>query len=184
MGDEDATLAGEMREIHQEAFLVAFCVHGTLTAAAAQIKQDRRVHYRWLKEDPTYPERFKTAKEAFADKLESEALRRAHDGVDRVRFSAGKILVRPDGTAWVEKEFSDTLLLAMLKAHRRELYGDRASLEHSGPDGGPIRQEVKADVSPEFVAAVLGHLREAGHADAAGDPAEPLDPGGPEEAEQ
>lgn len=131
-GPRGHTQATVHMEADQAAFLAAFTVHGTITAAATQIGHDRDIHYRWLREDPDYRERFAGAREGFADKLEAEALRRAHDGVDRIRFSAGKVIRREDGTPWIEKEFSDTLLLAMLKAHRRELYGDRTAVEHSG----------------------------------------------------
>ena len=40
------------------------------------------------------------------------------------------------------KEYSDHLLLALLRGKRRSVYGDRQVIE--GPDNGPIKVEVSA----------------------------------------
>lgn len=172
-----------MRVARMEAFLAAYAVHGNVTAAADAVQINRGAHYAWLTEDDAYAERFQQAKREFADLLVERARQKALEGVRRYVISAGKLVIGLDGQPLVETEFSDTLHLALLKAKLPDEFRDRATLEHGGLGGGPIRQEVKADVSPEFVAAVLGHLRDAGHADPAGDPGQPLDTGGSQEAE-
>ena len=126
------TLAGETREAHQEAFLAAFRVHGTITAAAKQVELQRDVHYRWLKEDPGYPERFEDAKGAFADRLVAESVRRAVEGTERYVVSAGRLVTDKEGEPLTERQYSDTLLALLLRGHRPEVYGDRQKIEHSG----------------------------------------------------
>ena len=119
-------------EADQGAFLAAFAIHGTITTAAKQIGHDRDIHYRWLREDPTYEERFLAANEQFADTLVAEAVRRARDGYERYVVSAGRLVTDKEGVPLTERQYSDTLLALLLKAHRRELYGDRTAVEHSG----------------------------------------------------
>ncbi len=72
-------------------------------------------HKQWLLKFPAYAERFAEIKERFVDGLETVAIARA-------------------------KEKSDMLLIAMLKAHRREVYGDRSQLElQASLDKPPIQ---------------------------------------------
>lgn len=64
-------------------------------------------HKKWLEEYPIYKKRFEEVKEMFVDGLEVVAIQRA-------------------------KDKSDSLLTLMLKAHRREVYGDKSEIEHKG----------------------------------------------------
>ena len=131
-GPRGRTQATEHMEADQGAFLASFAIHGTITAAARAIGHDRDIHYRWLREDPSYKARFDAANEQFADGLVAEAVRRARDGCDRYVVSAGRLVVDDEGKPLMEKQYSDALLALLLKAHRRELYGDRTAVEHSG----------------------------------------------------
>ena len=67
----------------------------------------RSYHLKWLEQYPIYKKRFEEVKEMFVDGLEVVAIQRA-------------------------KEKSDSLLTLMLKAHRREVYGDKSEIEHKG----------------------------------------------------
>lgn len=77
------------------------------------------------------------------DKLEQEADRRAMEGV-----TTGVFLYKDK--VFPKKRFSDTLLLARLRALDPERYADRSKVEHggrvgnehSGPGGGPIQVEI------------------------------------------
>lgn len=150
-GPRGRTQATEHMEADQAAFLSAMAVHGTITAAAKQIGHDRDIHYRWLREDTTYRERFDAANDQFADTLVAEAVRRARDGCDRYVVSAGRLVTTVDGEPLTERQYSDTLLALLLKAHRRELYGDRQQVEHSGE----VRtiQGLLSDLPPDGPAA-------------------------------
>jgi hypothetical protein len=60
-----------------------------------------------------------------ADLLEDEAFRRAHQGIDKPVFQ-GKELVG------VIREYSDTLLIFLLKGCRPDKYRDRVDTRQSG----------------------------------------------------
>jgi hypothetical protein len=184
MGDRPRRVSARKRR-----FLKAIASMPNVSAAARAAGVARGTPYRWAEEDENFKAAWEEAEQEGIDRLEAEAWRRAHDGDIDYVVSQGKLVYITDEASGERKPLvkrvrSDALMTLLLKAHRPERYRDRQSIEHSGPGGAPIRQEVKADVSPEFVAAVLGHLRDAGHADPAGDPPEPVDTGRPEEAEQ
>jgi hypothetical protein len=65
-----------------------------------------------------------------ADQLEQEARRRAHDGVRKPVYQGGKRV------GYIQ-EYSDTLLIFLLKGLRPEKYRER--FEHSGAGGGPLQ---------------------------------------------
>ena len=109
----------------QRAFLAAFRETGNVCLACEVAKVGRSSHYRWLAEDPAYREAFDQAKEDAADILEAEAFRRAVDGVEKpVGWYKGK----PGGYV---REYSDILLIFLLKALRPEKYRDRLNLRGS-----------------------------------------------------
>ena len=60
-----------------------------------------------------------------ADQLEHEAIRRAVDGVDRPVFFKGRQIA-------MLKEYSDTLLIFMLKGLRPEKYKERYQIDVTG----------------------------------------------------
>lgn len=144
----------------QAAFLAAFIATASVTKAAKAARIDRALHYRWLDEDPDYPAKFKTAAEQAADVLESEAVRRAHEGVDEplvyqgrftykqrpLKNSDGDPVLGVDGKPRMEdygkplavRKYSDGLLQFLLKGFRPDKYRERVSAELAGPGGGPI----------------------------------------------
>lgn len=63
--------------------------------------------------------------------LEDEAVRRAHEGINKAVRYKGKIV-------GYETEFSDSLLIFTLKGGKPEKYKDRATFEHTGKDGKPL----------------------------------------------
>ncbi len=74
-----------------------------LSCAAAGIK--RRQVYRWRDKFATFAKEWIDAKDDAVDKLDAEAWKRGTDGK------------------------SDRLLMFLLKAHRRDVYGDRQELD-------------------------------------------------------
>ncbi len=83
---------------------------GVIGRAFDEAGVNRSYHLKWLDEYPLYKKRFEEVKEMFVDGLEMVAIQRA-------------------------KEKSDSLLTLMLKAHRREVYGDKAEINHTGVKG-------------------------------------------------
>ena len=41
------------------------------------------------------------------------------------------------------REYSDTLLIFMLKARKPDVYRERASIEHTGANGGPLEHAIQ-----------------------------------------
>jgi hypothetical protein len=133
----------------QRAFLIAYARVGTVTRAATAARVDRATHQNWMKypgpPGEAYRLAFEQAEAMAADILEDEARRRAVEGLVRYQFDrAGNPLMFP-GTKkpYYELEYSDTLLLAQLKANRPDKYRER--IEHTGKDGGPIQVEPVVD---------------------------------------
>ncbi len=102
--------------------------------AAQKAQCGRTMHYEWLKKDPDYPALYADAMEQAADRLEQEALRRAVVGLRRLKFGKdGVPLVDPEtGQPYVEYEYSDTLLIFLLKGARPEKFRERYEHQHSG----------------------------------------------------
>lgn len=55
-------------------------------------------------------------------------MRRAHEGVKKAVYYKGKVV-------GYETEFSDSLMITMLKATDPEKFRDRSDNRHSGPNG-------------------------------------------------
>lgn len=81
----------------------AFRKYQTIKHAAAAIEVHRTTIHRWKRTDPEFAAAMEDAEEDGTDDLEREAIRRAKDG-------------------------SDTLLIFLLKARRRERYGERPTM--------------------------------------------------------
>ena len=113
-------------------FLEALATGASITAAARSAGVDRRTPYKWRDGDTAFDEEWVSHFEAGTDVLEDEARRRAVEGVKRPIYHAGK-------RVGYVMEYSDKLLIDQLHARRPEKYRERQAIEHSGPDGGPIR---------------------------------------------
>lgn len=103
------------------AFLTAFAELGTITHAARAAGIERRSHYDWLESDPAYPSAFAEAQHQANDALVREARRRAVEGVDKPVYQ-GKELVG------LIREYSDTLLIFLLKGALPDVYRDRVEM--------------------------------------------------------
>lgn len=94
----------------------------------------RRSVYAWRDTDPEFAQRWTDAREAYVDKLEAEAYRRAVEGTEKGVWHQGV-------QVGAERQYSDSLLALMLKAKRKREYGDSSKVELSGADGGPVKVE-------------------------------------------
>jgi len=97
---------------------------------------DRMLHYRWLLEDPEYVTQFMVAKERGADALEDEAIRRAHEGMETDKTRPG-----PNGEPVVIRQYSDLLMIFLLKGMRPQKYRD--NVEVTGAGGGPVTAAIQ-----------------------------------------
>lgn len=114
-------------------FLDALMACGNVTKSAEATKISRQEWYREKDENEAFAKAWDEALKIGADGLEDEARRRAFEGVSEPVFYQGNV-------AGHVQKYSDTLLIVLLKAHKKELYGDK--LEMTGKDGAPLVQPV------------------------------------------
>lgn len=106
-----------IRHAKKRAFLAAYSQVGTITHAAKAAGVDRTLHFHWMKTDEEFADAFAQARESFADELEFEAMRRARHGVQQDVFYKGVKIA-------TKRDYSDALIIFMLKGARPEKYGD------------------------------------------------------------
>jgi len=113
----------------REVFLETLAKTGNITLSAKKAKVDRANAYRIRGEEKEFAEAWDNALADSGDLLEQEARRRAAKGVRKPVYQGGKLV------GYVQ-EYSDTLLIFLLKGAKPEKYRER--FEHSGPKGGAI----------------------------------------------
>jgi len=121
-------------------FLAALTEANSIGKAAAAAGIGRRTAYDWRDKDPDFAAAWDVAYEVGTDNLEDEATRRGRDGVDEPVYYQGAVC----GTI---RRYSDTLLLAQLKARRPDKYRERTSTELTGKNGAPLFPHVHVTFS-------------------------------------
>lgn len=142
-------------------FLAALRTSGNVTIAAEAAGYARRSVYEWRDADPDFSAAWDDALGEAADRLEIEARRRAHDGIDEPVVSGGKLVmvdepvINPEtGEAMtvrvplLVRKYSDTLLIFLMKGANPEKYRDRQQVEHTGQIGYKV-YERSDDFDPE-----------------------------------
>lgn len=112
---------------------------GNVTLAAEACGLSRARAYQIRESDQAFADEWDAAEAEAADRLEAEAWRRAVEGVDEPVFFK-------DEQVGTIKKYSDTLLVTLLTAHKPDKYAKRTKNEHTGKDGGPIEEVVRADI--------------------------------------
>jgi Bacteriophage Sf6, terminase small subunit-like len=129
--------------IKEAAFLEVLSTNGgNVVRACADTGFSRNAAYQWRADDPEFAAKWDRAVEIGTDALEDEAPRRAHDGTEKPVFQQGKQV----GTV---REYSDTLMIFMLKARRPDRFKDRVANEFSGRVGTYVVAAPEEDESPE-----------------------------------
>jgi len=122
-------------DTNQRAFIAAYTHCASVSESARIVGLDRKQHYEWLKADPRYRAAFEAEADQAAQSLEDEAVRRALDGVRRPMYYRGKPVRSGRGRASrpvYEVEYSDQLLVLLLKRFRPQLYREHTVTEVSG----------------------------------------------------
>lgn len=118
---------------------LAICAqYDTITAAAQAAEVPSSTLKLWIRTDPVFASAWAEAREAAADRLEQEIIRRAADGYLEPVYYQGKQV----GTV---RKFSDLLAIFALKAMRPEKYRER--------------HDVAVTVTAEMVRSRLAELR-------------------------
>ena len=125
--------AQNMEPGRQDALIATLAATGNVSAACQACGIGRRTYYHWM-EDPAFVERVTDAKDEAADALEAEARRRAHEGTEKPVYQGGRRV----GTI---REYSDTLLIFLLKGCRPEKYRERADSLNLNVDLSKLSEE-------------------------------------------
>jgi hypothetical protein len=154
-------------------FVEALGQSGNVALACRAAGVARSSVYELRNRDPEFAAAWSGALEEACDALEAEARRRAMEGMPQKKFTrSGEPILDPEtGEQYVERVYSDQLLVFLLKGHRPERYRER--IEHTGRNGGPIRtQQVPLDLT-QLSDEELDDLERLVHkaaSDAGGDP--------------
>jgi hypothetical protein len=106
------------------AFLRNLAEFGNISLAAKAAGVLRRTPYDWRERDPVFAQEWDDALEQACDLLELEARRRALHGCDKPVFYQGE-------QCGVIREYSDTLAIVLLKAHRPDKFRENIKTEQS-----------------------------------------------------
>lgn len=106
-------------------WLEAFDRLGTVFQACKETGVGRSTVYEWRQKDEGFAVAWADVEEATTERMEREAYRRSVEGVQREIYHQGQVVGE-------ERQFSDTLLIFMLKARRPEKYRDNIKVEHAG----------------------------------------------------
>jgi hypothetical protein len=115
----------------QTPFLDWLTKRGNVADACRKAKVSRKWAYEVRNADLDFAAAWEEALTEGVELLEGEAYRRAKDGTLKPIYHAG---VRV-GTV---REYSDTLTIFLLKAHKPEKYRENVRVEHTGKDGNEI----------------------------------------------
>ena len=109
----------------QKLFLSLVKVGVSATSAAEKCKISVRNCYRLRDRNAKFRRLWEESLDFAVEAAEQELRRRAVDGVERPVFYKGEKIA-------TEKEWSDQLLLAYLRANRPEKYRERSEVRHDG----------------------------------------------------
>ena len=112
-----------------KAFLSALATTGVVLRACEAVGVERTTVWRRRKDDPDFAQAYKEAQHTGALLLEAEAIRRARDGLVRKQFTkAGVPIIDPaTGEQYVEYQYSDHLLMMLLKRYFPDKYREAAT---------------------------------------------------------
>ena len=128
---------------YKAAFLESFRKRGIILAACRETGVTRDTVRFWRTNDPKFEAAYLEAEIESTEVMEQEALRRGVDGLTRKKFDKGEPLIDPEtGRQYVEREYSDSLLMFMLKARKPSTY--REPRQGSAPEGLGVPPEAMA----------------------------------------
>lgn len=149
MSERTATPEKRRRQRWEKAFLSRLRQTGIVSRAAEAAGIERPTAYRLRDAHEDFRAEWDEALEEAADAMEVEAQRRAVEGLVRKKFAKdGVPLIDPEtGQQYVEREYSDTLLIFLLKGARPEKFRDNVRVLGAGKGGEVLVKVLGAGVS-------------------------------------
>ena len=108
----------------QQKFFDLLSELGNVSKACEMVPVTRTTVYKYRLEHEEFAAKWKEAETLAADALEDEAWRRAKEGVPRALSYQGQL------TGDIVTDYSDTLLIFLLKGNKQEKFADRT--KHDG----------------------------------------------------
>ena len=127
-------------------FLAALEQTGNVSRACVLSKFPRRSAYDLRDADEAFKKAWDATLDRAADLLEEEARRRAYQGVKKPVFQGGKLVGHV-------QEYSDTLLIFLLKGNKPAKFGDRTTIAGDKNNPIPLRHDID---STELIAKIVG----------------------------
>lgn len=135
--------------VWQDAFISEFSKCGVVGRACESSGVGIKAVWERRKTSAEFSSRYEEAKKKAGDVLKEEARRRAVDGLLRKKFGkGGEPIIDPEtGKQYCEREYSDTLLIFLLKGAFPEEFREnvRQQVEVTGHNGGPIQLKAMTD---------------------------------------
>lgn len=124
-------------DAEKRAFCRELAKHGVLSWAARAINRSHAGMLNRMKKDPDFGAEVEEAIAQANGAIEMAAIERGVQGVERLEVSAGQIVKDDDGNPVTRREYSDALLLAVLRA-RDQRFRTKQSIDvnHSHHNGG------------------------------------------------
>lgn len=127
-------------------FIKTLAETGVVSVAAAAAGWPASTAYSLRKSNAEFKTMWDNAMEFSTDSLELEARRRGQLGVRKPVYQQGRLV-------GYQQEYSDPLLIMLLKAHRRDKFGDQQKMEHDVKGGVLVVPGVASESTWEQQAA-------------------------------
>ncbi len=134
------------------AFLTVLAASCNVTKAAKAIGVSRELLYDWRDKDPEFAAAWERAVTLGVEALEDIAHVRAFDGLDKPVYQSGVEVGKI-------REYSDTMAIFLLKAHKPKKYRENQRIEMTGADGGPVQIDDTAAAARLAALLTLAKLR-------------------------
>jgi len=134
----------------RKAWLLAFEAHGTVTDACKVTGVGRSTVYGWRQQHEEFAVAWADVEEATTERMEREAFRRGTEGFIKDVYHRGEVVGQ-------ERQYSDTLLIFMLKSRRPERYRDNVKIEHGGSVSHGVRLSGLTQEQLDQLEALLAH---------------------------
>lgn len=118
-----------------------------VSRAAKAAGYTRQWLYQLREQDPEFAQAWDNALGSGLDAAEGELYRRAVRGTIRKVYYQDKHID-------TVREYSDTLLIFLLKSHRPKIYNQPVEQRLTGADGGPVEYRNVTDLSDEDLARI------------------------------
>ena len=148
----------------KKVFLTTLAETGIVSRASAAAGWTSKVAYSLRVSDEAFKTAWDNAMEFSTDALEEEARRRGQMGTDRPIYQQGRLV-------GYERQYSDPLLIMLLKAHRRDKFGDKQEQEVTHKGGVLVVPGVASKAEDWEGAAAANQSQHRGNS---GDGSDPL----------